>query len=358
MHFFKFPTEWDSGTIDARWGWLKTQSTENPTPMSATDFEQLRAHITALAFWPGGTLLDSNHWHFEPRQFIKQFKKCGWLKRDEMKQMVPSYAIRNAGSKGILWEQIPLVLAATGAFARQQVPLNKMLRKYGIRGEQRLSSFFGNAIQETAWFVAAPRYRNQIHENNTAERYFPWDGRGFLQLTWSDNYINYWDYLGRSNQISAAVRTALHNAQVKVNTKPRSSAAYATADTVIPQVLKDWRNDVADPDGTDAAGSAGYYWAKLNMASYADAPHQLERVSVNTNAGNHTYYRSPSFWRASAAVNLPAAINTLYSHSLNGFEQRCSVYSVVLAIAGDDVRLFASANGTQLDFPEGMQPRR
>lgn len=233
-----------------------------------------------------------------------------------------------------------------------------MLRKYGIRGDQRLASFFGNAIQETAWFVAAPRYSNLIHENNTEERYFPWDGRGFLQLTWSDSYINYWDYLGRASEISATLRRTLHDAQIRVNTHPRSNAAYATADTHIPQRIKDWRNDVADPDGSDAAGSAGYYWAKLNMASYADAPHQLERMSVSTNAGNKTYYRSPSFWRTSAAVNLPAAINNLYSNSLNGFEQRCSVYSVVLAVAGDDVRRFTSANGVHLNFPEGMQPRR
>ena len=55
---YKFPTEWEAATIDARWGWLKTQSTENPQPMTVEDFERLKAHITKLTFWPGGMGID------------------------------------------------------------------------------------------------------------------------------------------------------------------------------------------------------------------------------------------------------------------------------------------------------------
>jgi hypothetical protein len=52
----KFPTEWDASTIEQRWGWLKTQTDENPSPFTETDFALLKAHIQKLAFFPGGML--------------------------------------------------------------------------------------------------------------------------------------------------------------------------------------------------------------------------------------------------------------------------------------------------------------
>ena len=85
----KFPTEWDAATIDARWGWLKTSTAENPVALSEADFELLHAHITALAFWPGGFTLEPNHWHWQPREFVRHFKRCGWLSISELAQTLP-----------------------------------------------------------------------------------------------------------------------------------------------------------------------------------------------------------------------------------------------------------------------------
>ena len=50
----KFPTEWNAASFDRRLGWIKTSTVENPTPVDAANFERLRAHVVALAFWPGG----------------------------------------------------------------------------------------------------------------------------------------------------------------------------------------------------------------------------------------------------------------------------------------------------------------
>lgn len=76
----KFPTEWNAATFDKRLGWIKTSTVENPNPVDAANFERLRAHVTALAFWPGNTGLSGGfHWHWNPRAFIGQFRKCGWL---------------------------------------------------------------------------------------------------------------------------------------------------------------------------------------------------------------------------------------------------------------------------------------
>ncbi|NHB63165.1 hypothetical protein [Photorhabdus sp. RW14-46] len=71
------------------------------------------------------------------------------------------------------------------------------------------------------------------------------------------------------------------------------------------------------------------------MAKYADQPHALERYQVPTNQGNKVYYRSPSFWEASAAVNLPRSVGKLYHRSLNGFDSRCCAYGYAIAVLSE-----------------------
>ena len=144
----KFPTEWNAATIDARWGWLKIHSDENPDPLSSNDFEELRQHITALAFWPGGMGIDANHWHWQPREFVRQFRKCGWLSAGELEQS----------------------LSAAPAAGRARatalcIPMNRMMRKYQV-GENRLRAahLLAQIGHETGWW--------QFREEIGNERYF------------------------------------------------------------------------------------------------------------------------------------------------------------------------------------------
>lgn len=92
------------------------------------------------------------------------------------------------------------------------------------------------------------------------------------------------------------------------------------------------------------------------MAGFTDQPHVLQRVSVNTEARTKVYYRSPAFWRASAAVNLPGAINNTY-HGINGFDSRCCAYGVITAVVGD-VKFPNPQGALTLSYPEGYTPRR
>ena len=88
------------------------------------------------------------------------------------------------------------------------------------------------------------------------------------------------------------------------------------------------------------------------MASYTDRAHVLERVSVATNQGARVYYRRPSFWQASVAVDLPSRINNTNYQGLNGFDSRCSAYGVALAVLTE--MRFADANDqAALWYPEG-----
>jgi hypothetical protein len=354
----KFPSEWNRDTVDARWGWLQTDS---EFQLVGDDWTNFRDHIVALTV-PAAALPEAlrlSHWHFHPETFICHFRKCQWLSAFEFKQLVPKFAMRRHGGV-YLWEPVQTNLsAANSVAAMQRVSLNKMARKFGISSPMRLASFFGNAIQETQWL-------GLIAEGSGSTLWYaPWYGRGFLQLTNPENYTNYWLFRGR--QIPAALKAALTLAYSTIaHVQPasaRSNAGLADAHfpTLTPQ-MRGWRDEVRgiaaanSNDSTHApADSAGYYWAKLRMATYADVDHVLERVAVATNQGTRVYYRSPSFWRASAAVNLPNAIGNQYSLALNGFDARCVAYAYSLAVLSET--LFPSA-GVALEFPENYVPRR
>jgi predicted chitinase len=359
----KFPSEWDASTIDRRWGWLKTADAENPEPMTDEDYAAFRAHSQALCF-PLPELFQAQ-WRFDPREFIKQFRRCGWLSQDEFRQLQPSHAVRTGrrnGQTAVLWEAVVAMGAARDSVpALHRIALNKMMRKYSINTGTRMAAFFGNAIQETQWLTSL------AEGSGDTLWYAPWYGRGFLQLTNPENYCGYWAWLGRS--VPAALESALVDAYKSIASQAPASRTNAGLQDAkfraLTQQMIEWRRNVqGDPqpppanDGATApADSAGYYWAKLKMAKYADEPHVLERQQVSTDGGFKIYYRSPAFWRASAAVNLPNAVGNTYSLALNGFDSRCSAYGVALAVLTE--MQFPNAEGSvQLSYPEGYTVRR
>ena len=347
-----FPFEWEISTVDTRFSWLKTGSDEH-APMSEGDYAKFKAHAEALCF-DSGELSSGRLWHFEPKNIINHFRHCGWLSFAEMKQMVPSHALRQAGRNRFAWEAINTNLRESGSILSSQISnLNFSMRKHCINTPFRIACFLGNAIQETGWI-------STLHEGNGSNLWYaPWYGRGFLQLTNPENYLNYFKYIGKT--VQEPLKHSLVDAYASIAAQPpatRSNAALQ--DHHFPTLSAEFielRNDVSDSHSMLAADSAGFYWVKNKMAKYADEEHILERVSVNSNHGTKYYYRSPSFWKASAAVNLPGRIGSLYHHSLNGFDSRCCAYGVSIAILTENKLPNASGN-LVLDFPEGYKHRK
>ncbi|WP_250509375.1 hypothetical protein [Caballeronia sp. GACF4] len=338
-------SEWDTSNNEERFralnepnGFFGKRKETDPR-----GYENFLSFVKQFQFIKQTPLGEANKlWFFHPTAFIRHFRKCAWLSEKEFKQLVPSFTVRKHGGQ-TLWELVPGTFTSGNIFKNQRVVLNRMMCTYGINTPLRMASFFGNAIQESQWL--------QLLEEGspTTQRYYPWFGRGFLQLTWASNYLDYWDFHGRASQIPSAVRVQLLTAQQAAD-RPRSNDVWQATETALTPDMHKWRANVSLPDQSDAALSAGFYWVKLRMARYADEPHVLERVGLTANRRAHSYYRSASFWKASASVNLPGAIDSLYSIRLNGFEARCMAYNVALAVLSE-VK-FPIAPGQAADAPD------
>lgn len=354
-----FPSEWDQTTIATRYAFVQQLAPFQQNPAAWAEQE---AHLRAISFPNLPAEYTAATWRFQPREFIGAMRRCGWLSKRELLQLVPSHAIRRHNGNN-LWEPVPQATfnAADNNIVTQGrlVAINRMLRKHGITNSMRQASFFGNSVQETVWL-------SRLAEQAPNTRWYaPWYGRGLLQLTHPDNYIGYWRWRGRS--IPVALETALANARAAAHSTGNNLGLQDVNFPAITQQMLGWRSDVAGGNNTPGApstaeenhapaDSAGYYWVKLRMASYADEVHTIERLNVNTSAGSKTYYRSPAFWRASAAVNLPGAIQNTYSNALNGFDSRCSAYGVALAVLSE-VHLPNAQGQTELQYPEGYTRR-
>ncbi|MGK3961302.1 hydroxyethylthiazole kinase [Sorangium sp. So ce118] len=187
----KFLTEWEAATIQARWRWLMQATVENPGPLSATDFEDLRRHIDALCFWQnanlqsGGAALPASHWRFHPRQFVKWFRRCGWLSQDELARCAP----RTSLAGNLPW-----------AAARQRAgnhlgSVNRFFQKYLGEDRQRHVHALAQIYIETGLLQT-------VTELGLGARrpYDAFYGRGLMQLTWADNYEKYGAYKGIQDQ--------------------------------------------------------------------------------------------------------------------------------------------------------------
>ena len=172
----QFPSEWDGGQIDTRYGWWKTKGPMNPEEnvFSEEHYAKLKTKLELLCFWEKAVLKnntafslhdnDPNRaqwdteleqdklWHFHPREFIEQMRKCGWLGVRECKQLVPTTIIRgqHSGLSGPFYQE--RVSESGGSLLAKHLNfLNQAWRKYGINTPVRLAAFVGNSTQETTW---------------------------------------------------------------------------------------------------------------------------------------------------------------------------------------------------------------
>lgn len=364
-----FPLEWNAATFDQRYAWLRTGTDDVPA-MSEEDYGRLKSHASAL-FFDTGELGTGRLWNFHPAAFITHFRKCCWLSKSELRQLVPLNVIRMAGRNNYRWEDINYRDRAGSIADNIRTHINRTMQKHLITTPLRIACFLGNGIQETGWLeTMEERYRYTEKNPRTHQVirsyniwYYPWHGRGLLQLTSPVNYFDYFSFRGRSypeNIKNTLIKeyNRLYSHRDTSRRKIRYTDNHLSdRENNVPENIIRWRNSVSS-DLYEATSSAGFYWIERNMSPYADNEHVLERCSVNIRGGRmKIYYRSLAFWQASAAVNLPGQINNNQYQGLNGFDERCCVYGCAIAVLTE--QKFPDSNNMPVnEKPESGQLRR
>jgi len=296
----KFATEWDAATIDSRWGWLQT---DPQTKMNAAEFARFKAHVSALSFWQQAKLgIDGVHWHFHPRQFVIQFRQCGWLSLDELTQLMPRNAWDSASNKTspISWA------TARGRFSPYLLQLNRMFRKYNLLDAERQIHFLAQSFIETALWQTMREFgtgHQQHHKDGTLywpapamEFYTVFYGRGAMQLTWPMNYEGY----GIFRQYGQVTATYTYS-----DSRITHASKHQWSDGGPVKVwFRRFDPEIVADDPFAAFDSAGFYWVSkhhsghLNINRVADQPfstHSVGRVSVLVNGGGYGFGERQSY---------------------------------------------------------------
>jgi hydroxyethylthiazole kinase len=197
----KFPTEWSANDFDDRYGWL--QKVAEGGPLTSDQYGKLKRHQEALAFWDKVTTTTArnNQWHFPPKDFIKIFRRCSWISKEEMVQLLPSTGLNINYSNAIKIISEGQSSGNKIMPPKMWVALNKTRAKYKIDSVIRTAHFWGQIVQETGGlqtvreYASGTAYEGRADLGNTE----PGDGarfrgRGVIQLTGRALYTKYQTY--------------------------------------------------------------------------------------------------------------------------------------------------------------------
>ena len=216
--------------------------------------------------------LPDSVWHFQPREFITVWRKCGWLSENELAQCIP----RNCLSGATSWE-IALQRARTN-----QLALNQYFRKYYIDSRQRILHALAQIYIETG--MLSLMNESGMGHNKDYDAFY---GRGYLHLTWSGNYKAYGNYkmlqnhTGNysDNRITATSTHLIASGGERIKWFPRYDPCSISTQH-------------------HAGDSSGFFWitkhfrGRSNINRVADLPYSLTTVAFICwliNGGNTGY---------------------------------------------------------------------
>ncbi len=222
-----FPFEWEKSTVDARFSWLKTGSDEHD-PMSEESYAKFKAHAEALCF-ESGAFSSGRLWHFEPKSFIRHFRKCNWLSQHDFirtirRSVKNESTLREEGrlTEETVNEHLTLEKEKTSGVIIRPSEMGKnlalIMRRCGVNSTLRLAHFLSQIYCETGRvseceergkdsyfdkyepdFDLKHKNKNELSKklgNDQVGDGIKFKGRGVIQLTGRANYKMYGEFKG------------------------------------------------------------------------------------------------------------------------------------------------------------------
>lgn len=187
----KAPTEWDDSDLATRYARMR----EDGQPLQSDEsWGKFQEHVSKMAFWTGAGMTDRSVWHFHPLQFIRHYKMCGWISNNEMAQCFPR-ELKHLTGRQFVTHTFPW----SDALSRSETwggHFNRANRKYGIDRRKRLVHYFAQVIPETGYLRLMKEGDSKDGKYLKSKPYYPFYGRGLIQLTWGENYKKYGKYRG------------------------------------------------------------------------------------------------------------------------------------------------------------------
>ena len=212
------PSEWDATGNDLRYRQLNEAEgffgrRKSVDPDGYDRFIKFLTQFQFLAQTPLGA--GRKFWFFHPLAFIRHFRRCGWLSKDELVQCVRQTVRQATQERGRLSAtaiRARLTEAGQGRPDNLYPAMSSTMRRYGVKGPLRQAHFLAQVLQETgrleclvergddAYFmkydpvtVLGKGLGNVVDDDGKRFR-----GRGLIQLTGRDNYMRYGIYRGKS----------------------------------------------------------------------------------------------------------------------------------------------------------------
>lgn len=267
----KFPSEFDQGTFEARYGHVKEEDEFKNNDKNWTHFQ---AHIQALTRTDlPKEYKEDAQWHVHPVTFIDHMRKCGWLSANEFAQCFP-----RKGLLGTISWSVAINRAAT-----HSIHYNKFIRKY-CNGE--IKRYAQNLVQS---LLETGAFRTMVEDGSgNGYIYGPFYGRGYHQITWLINYKKYGDF-----------KALPHHTGQYSDSRINQTTMHAEDSG---GVLKRW-SPLYDPNqlGTNlshAGESSGWYWVskkyrgKNNINQVSDLGFNVDTVGFISwliNGGGNGY---------------------------------------------------------------------
>lgn len=118
-----------------------------------------------------------------------------------------------------------------------------------LSSKVRAACLIGECAQESAWFRTTTEY------GAGGNRYSPYDGRGFIQLTWENNYRNFGQWCKERGMLSDSTYFVQNPSKLsELQWAPYTALFYFTTNTWNGDNLWEWCDNVSDP------------WAEISRA--------------------------------------------------------------------------------------------